>query len=457
MDLEKLKNKQIAILGFWKEGKSSLRFLRRIWVNPKNITILDSNKNVEIPNDIKKNLWKSYLDNLWSFDIFFKTPWISPYHKKILPYKEKLISNAEIFFDKYKGKIIWITATKGKSTTSTLLFKTLQKAWYSTKLVWNIWNSIFDEVDLFSGEKYDFIVYELSSYMLETIKPELFVWILWNIYPCHIDWHNNSMEVYSKAKINILINAQNIIINENFIEYLDKYFENKNIKTFGINWYYSFDDNWFYINSEKIIKNKNIILAWEHNKYNISSVIWVLDQIWDKKVFKALKEVLAIFSWLAHRQEKIWTYKWITFIDDGISTTPESTIEAIKTFWKKIWTIFIWWSDYGFTDESFANLRSFIEKYKISNIVLFIETWSRVFWDISDKMQIWEEKVLYLENNYSPKVLKTNSMEQAIKFAYENTQKWQFCLLSSASPSFSLWKWYIQKGEQFKYFVEKYS
>jgi UDP-N-acetylmuramoylalanine-D-glutamate ligase len=71
-------------------------------------------------------------------------------------------------------------------------------------------------------------------------------------------------------------------------------------------------------------------------------------------------------------------------------------------------------------------------------------------------MEVWEEIILDLDNNYSPKILKTDSMENAIKFAYKNTWNGKICLLSSASPSFSLWKSYIHKAEQFKEFMKKY-
>ena len=467
MNLEKFKNKKIAILGFGLEWKSSLRFLLKLWIELENITILDWNKNLEITEKVEKILWEKYLENLEKFDLIFKSPWISPYDKKILPFRKKLISNSEIFFENYNWKIIWVTATKGKSTVVTLIYKTLQEAEYNVKLVGNIWKPIFDEIDILWNEKYDFIIYELSSYMLETMQPKLFIWILWNIFPCHIDWHNNSMEVYKKAKTNLLKNSENIIINENFSYLIEKNIQEKNNwkksnilnkkkYTFWKTWKYNFDENCFYIWNKKIINSENIALSWEHNKFNISSVIWVLDIIKKEKNFLALEKILKNFSWLPHRQEKIGTYKWIIFIDDAISTTPESTIEAIKTFWKNIWTIFLGWSDYWFTDESFENLKNYIEEYEIPNIVLFIKTWVRVFPEDSENMKIWEEKILYLKNNYSPKILKSDSMEEAIKFAYENTKTWKICILSSASPSFSLWKNYIEKWNEFKKFAKKY-
>lgn len=455
MKIEQLKGKKIAILWFWKEWKSTLKFLKIIWV--EDITILDKNDTVLDWYNIIS--WDNYLDDLGQYDIIFKTPWISPYHPKIFPYIDKLTSNAEVFFEEYKWKIIWITATKGKSTTSTLMYEVLKEAWYKVKLVGNIWNSIFDEVNILSGEKFDYIVYELSSYMLETLKPHLFIWILWNIYPCHIDWHNNSMDVYVKAKTNLLVNAENIIINEKFVSYLNEDFNWKNIKKFWMDNFesnYYFDDIGFYVDNVLVKYNNNILLEGEHNKYNISSVIWAIDIIWDTNLYEALDDVLSWFEWLPHRQENIWTYNGITFINDSISTTPESTIEAIKRFWNNIGTIFIWGADYWFTDESFNLLKEYLIKYNIENIVLFIETWRRVFWDFSKQMNIWEVKV-YKEGEYEANVFMTKSMEEAIKFAYDNTIEWKICILSSASPSFSLWKSYVEKADEFKKYMLEYS
>ena len=177
MNATELKNKKIAILWFWKEWKSTLNFLKKIWAN--NITIHDANKDTSIDWNICKVLWENnYLENFDYYDLIFKSPWISPYNKKLERYKNKIISQAQIFFDNYEWKIIWITWTKGKSTTSTLAYETLKNEWYKVKLVWNIWNPVLDEVDIISWDTYDYIIYELSSYMLEWLNPKLYIWIL---------------------------------------------------------------------------------------------------------------------------------------------------------------------------------------------------------------------------------------------------------------------------------------
>ena len=108
--------------------------------------------------------------------LFLKALGISPYNNpELLEVKEKITSQAEILADNFEWKIIWITWTKGKSTTSTLLYEILKELWYKVKLVWNIWNPTLDEIDLLSNEKYDYIVYELSSYMLENLELNIYI------------------------------------------------------------------------------------------------------------------------------------------------------------------------------------------------------------------------------------------------------------------------------------------
>jgi len=450
MKITELKNKKIAILGYWLEWKSTENFLKRLGIS--NYKILD------------KNIDPSYLDNLDDFDIIFKTPGISPYNNpELLKVKEKLTSQAELLADNFEWKIIWITWTKGKSTTSTLLYEILKELWYKVKLVWNIWNSVLDEIDIISGEKFDYIVYELSSYMLEWLDLNIEVWLLNNIYDCHLDWHN-WRENYEVAKFNVFKNAKYKLAWRE----LESFLENK------------FNDIIFFWNdlAEFWINKDDIALNWEHNYKNISWILNILKIILKNENspiipflkgdennlstegFNPLKKVLKEFKGLPHRQENIWEYKWITFINDSIASTPESAIAAIKTFWEDIGTIFIWNEDSGF---DLTELREIIKKFKIPNIVLFPTTWEKLFWDFSKNME-FDKQYNFEDNDFKTKLFKTLSMEKAVEFAYKNTNKWEIVLLSTWAPSFNAdgpwimpWKWFIEKWEMFKEAVIKYS
>jgi len=450
MKLNQLKNlNKIAILWYAKEGSSTLNFLLKLWIDKQKITILDSHKIDNLEKNNKLIYWEIYLDNLGNFDLIFKSPWISPYNPKMSKVRDKLISQAEIFFDNYNWKVIWVTATKGKSTTSTLIYETLKEAWYKVKLVWNIWNPVLDEIDIFAGEIYDFVVYELSSYMLEMFQPKCFIAVLWNIYTDHLDWHWNSFENYKNAKLNIIKKSQNILIRDEFRNFINP-LKWQNIYTFWLNWDYSYKDWSFFIWDKFIFDDEKILLKWEHNMINICSVLWVLDILipisqpfyrkgiqgpQKEKGVEILINVLSNFSWLPHRMQNIWEYNWITFIDDAISTTPESTIEAIKTFWEKIWTIFLWWTDRWY---DFKNLGEYLKIYNIKNIVLFPETWIRILEEINK---------LNLKNL---NILETKSMKEAVEFAFKYTNNWKICLLSTASPSYFLWKNFEEKWDEFK-------
>lgn len=410
-----LKWKKIAILWYWKEWQSTYNFLVSQWVSKDLITILDQNPNTKVPQNTKAVLWNNYLNNLESFDIIFRSPWVSPYQEKLLKVKDKLTTQAYIFFEKYNWKVIWITWTKGKSTTSTLIYLMLQKAKFLVSLVWNIWKPVLEE------QHKDFVVFELSSYMLEDLKPKLFIWILLNIYPDHLQWHN-WFESYRKAKLNILENAKYKIVNSSLKKDVKDaiFYPSDNI--FYIDWK-------FFVDKKPVFDDKHIKLLWDHNKENILSVLAVAKIL--QIDYQILKEVLTEFKWLPHRLEIVWTYRWITFVDDAISTTPESTAEAIKTFWERIDTIFLGWEDRWY---DFYQLVNYIKKYNIKNVVLFPTSWEKIY--------------KLLDSNFN--ILLTDSMKEAVKFAYKYTQKWKICLLSCASPSYSLWKNYEKKWEEFK-------
>lgn len=450
MRVEDLKHKKIAILWFWKEGQSALRFLEKHGID--DITILDA---WNIPSGYEwytHKVWETYLDTLGDFEVIVKTPGISPFHKKILPFKDRCITGTEIFFSYYTGKVIGITGTKGKSTVSTLLYTCLLSAGYKVKLVGNIGTPVLDEIEKDSEEHYDYVVYELSSYMLQDFVPKLFIGVLNNIYPCHLDWHYDSLNIYKQAKLNILRNAEHQVVNGDFsmdadiaaIPWKKIYFHSKGK--------YSYTSESFYKADEKVF-SWSISLLWDHNKQNICSVIAILDTIISQAwlLEEVLWKVLPDFTWLPNRIEDIWTYEWIRFINDAIATTPESTIAAIHTFEDEIQTLFVWWQDSGF---HFDTLRKVILESNIQNIVAFPDTSEKIFPEIESR-----DYEKYFEIEIEGKLLqfiKTRSMREWVHFTYKTTLPGRLALLSCAAPSFSLWKSYIQKAEEFKKEVRGY-
>lgn len=424
-------HKNIAILWYGKEWASTLRFLQKNGILDGSITILDKNLDLKVENfNGKIIVWSWYLDHLDQYDYIFKSPWVSPYTNDLLPHKDKILTQTKLFYEFYNGKIISVTQTKWKSTTTTLIYELLKNAWHNVKIVGNIGKPVFDEIDIIH-DNYDFVVYELSSYMLEDLENHhSYISVLWNIYEDHLDWHLN-FENYSSAKKNVLKNADNILVWLHLYQKLEKNLLNRKIFTFG--WemaYYKHLWNQFFINNIHISQQIIPKIPGNHNLDNFAWVLWVCDIIGIPLWF--FSQTINHFSWLPHRLENIWTFAQITFIDDAISTTPESTIEAIKSFSQDVETIFLWWTDRWY---HFENLVKIIEQSQIKNIVLFPESGENI------------KKWLKIEDF---NILQTDNMSKAVEFAFQNTSSGKICLLSTASPSYSIWKNFEAKWDIFK-------
>jgi UDP-N-acetylmuramoylalanine-D-glutamate ligase len=449
MKLNELQNKRIAILWFWKEGQSSLRFLRAQGI--ENITVLDKDNIIEQGKNITYITGEKYLDSLGEFDVILKSPWISPFGKKTIIHRQKFISQTQLFFSNYTGKVIGITGTKWKSTISTLLYECLICAGYDVILAWNIGLPVLDEID-FNGKGHDYVICELSSYMLQDFIPNLHIWFLNNIYPCHLDWHFDSFNIYREAKLNIIRNAETKILSWDLSSDSEVISIKEEKIFFDSKWKYNYDKKSFFIDT-KSVYSWEVKLLWEHNRKNISWIIAILDYILqDKyKIHKVLERVLPVFVWLPNRIEDIGTYEGIRFINDAIATTPESTIAAINTFWDDLQTLFLWGEDSGFT---FETLRKIILNSNIQNIVAFPDTSEKIFPEVC--MRDYEQAFEIEIEGKSMQVIKTKSMKSAVDFAYKTTFSWKIALLSCAAPSFSLWNSYLDKAQEFKKEVRKY-
>jgi UDP-N-acetylmuramoylalanine--D-glutamate ligase len=435
MKLENLENKSLLILGFGKEGMSSLNFFRRIF--PKKVIGIGDRKDIKnlkpkIKNLLKKDkrlklyFGKDYLGALKNYDIIVKSPGIPP--KTIKPFlrkKQRVTSQTEIFFSNCPGKIIGVTGTKGKSTTSSLIYKVLKDNGLKVNLIGNIGKPALSF--LLSAKKNKIYVFELSSHQLLGLKKSPQIAVFLNIYPEHLDYYKNFKD-YVKAKTNIakyqtkkdvlIFNSENKIVNNIAKKSKAKKLPLKSVK----------------------IKKIESALKGDFNLQKLKAVILVgrIFDLKDKEILKAIKK----FKPLPHRLEYVGTFKGIKFYNDALSTIPEATIVALDTLGDDVQTIFLGGFDRGI---SFTNLAKRLLKSKIKNLILFHTTGEK----------IWEETLrLSKQNTY--KALLVSSMRDGVKVAYKFTQKGKICLLSTASASFTLFKDYKEKGNLFKKYVKRY-
>lgn len=444
--LEKFKDKSILILGFGKEGISSLNFFRRIF--PKKVIGIGDRKDIKnlkpkIKNLLKKDkrlklhFGKDYLKTLKNYDIIVKSPGIPP--KVIKPFLkkkssfaksyggrgQKITSQTEIFFENCPGKIIGVTGTKGKSTTSSLIYKVLKDNGLKVNLIGNIGKPALSF--LLTAKPDNIYVFELSSHQLLGLRKSPQIAVLLNIFPEHLDYYKNFKD-YVKAKTNIvkyqskkdflIFNSENKIVNKIVKKSKAKKLPLKSVK----------------------IKKIESALKGDFNLQKLKAVILVgrIFDLEDKEILKAIKE----FKPLPHRLEYVGTFRGIKFYNDALSTIPETTIAALDTLGNNVQTIFLGGLDRGI---SFTNLAKRLLQSKIKNLILFHTTGER----------IWEE-TLRLSKKNTYKAFLVSNMRDGVKMAYKFTQKGKICLLSTASPSFTLFKDYKEKGNLFKKYVKRY-
>ena len=208
--INKLKDKNIAILGFGREGKSTYRFIRKYLINEK-ITIIDK---VDIKKDNKKmflddkNVFfvsgEDYLNDLAKYDIIIKSPGISLNKIDTTLFNDKISSQMELLLSVAKDKVIGVTGTKGKSTTSSLIYEILKNK-YKVVLAGNIGKPIFD-LDL--DEKIDYFVLEMSSHQLEYLDIAPHIGIILNLFQDHLD-HAGTIEHYHEIKMHMFTKQGN--------------------------------------------------------------------------------------------------------------------------------------------------------------------------------------------------------------------------------------------------------
>jgi len=384
----------------------------------------------------------SYLDGLEFCDkIIYTAPAAKNLEKKFGHDKDfwaKATTIQHIFFQEVRSKnIIGVTGTKGKGTTSTLIYEMLKAFGKRVFLGGNIGVPVLDFVRDVSPD--DWVVLELSNFQLYnlTYSPHIAVCLM--IVPEHMDWHPN-IDEYAEAKANLFRHQkpEDIAIYFADNEYSAKiasYSPGKKIPFFRRPGAYM-DDAKVMVDGSEIIDKSEIKLLGEHNLQNICAAltaVWQVEQNRD-----AARRALASFSGLEHRLEFAGEIDGVKYIDDSFGTAPETTIVAIKAF-EQPKVIILGGSDKG------ADFTALAQEIKNSNVRQAI-----IIGQITDK-------ITQALNNAGFTAITTglSSMTEIVDKARELAEPGDVVLLSTGAASFGMFKNYKDRGEQFKQAVAK--
>ncbi|MCX6789682.1 MAG: UDP-N-acetylmuramoyl-L-alanine--D-glutamate ligase [Candidatus Gribaldobacteria bacterium] len=441
MKLENLENKNILILGLGKEGIDSYLALRKIFphkilavADKKELKYFDKKVQTILAKDknLKKYFGNNYLNKAGEYDLIIKAPGISCKELGSL----QTTSQAEIFFDNFPGLIIGVTGTKGKGTTSGLIYQILKTARLKAFFLGNVGNPVMQY--LLNAKPDHIAVYEISAQQLRDLKKSPQIAVFLNLFSDHLDYFTNFQE-YAKAKANIAIHqTKNDLLVYNGQEPLVKKIASQS-KARQV----TFNKAKLKI-VENIINLKEIPLQGEFNYLNVLAAVLATTpfNIQKEKIKKAIKT----FQNLPHRLEFVGKYQGIEFYNNSMATVPETTILDLKTFSNKKISLIIGGSDKG---SDYSLLAKEIAKSSVKNLIILGQGTGQ---KIVNKLE---------GGNLLPKrkevpSFQAQSMEEAVRICYQQTPKDGICLLSPASASFNMFKDYQNRGEQFKKWVKKY-
>lgn len=445
----KFKGKKVAILGLGKENKPLLDFLIK---NDADITVCDKEK-INLPfKKIKTRFGKNYLKNLTDFEIIFRTPGISYLQPEIQKAKENgvLVSSAtKLFFDLCPAKIIGVTGSKGKSTTATLIFEILKQKFQSQGLEssvylgGNIGRPVFSFLDKIKPT--DWVILELSSFQLQDLHKSPHIAVVLNIFPEHQDYHN-SIKEYFKAKENIVRHQKEsdlAVINlEN--SPARTFAKLTKARVFGFSKKERPVSNCFIRDHYIVLKlngkeirvcsKKEIKLLGEHNLENILAA--VLASYLAGAEAEMIRQAIRNFSGLPHRLEFVAEINGIKYINDSHSTTPESTVSAIKSFNEPIILIFGGRGKGGDYDKIINEIK---ENRNIKMVIL-----------IGELAKVLEKRFLAKVSSVKIINLGKKPMSEIVKTTQKEAEKGDVVLFSPGATSFDMFKNATKRGEKFK-------
>ncbi len=417
------KDKNIAVLGKGVEGQSSAKYLSS---KGAKVTVLDKDN-------------EKYLDNLDQYDLIVRSPGIRPDLLKVN--SAKITSQTKLFFDLCPCPIIGVTGTKGKGTTSTLIYEMLKKEGMDAYLGGNIGKPPLDFLDKLNTRSA--VVLELSSFQLQDLTKSPHIAVMLMTTSEHLDWHKDVKE-YVEAKRNILKNqvpGDFAIINRDYPASLesDVYSEGK---VFYVSRERAGYDGCF-ISDNKItvqikeqsydlISTKEILLPGKHNLENVcaATMAATLFGVWKENIISVLKT----FKGLEHRLELVRTVKGVRYYDDSFSTTPETAIAAIEAF-KEPEILILGGSS---KNSDFTELGKVISSKKnIKAIIGIGKEWPKIRSKINKK-----SKILFVEG--------AENMNKIVLAASKIAKEGDVVLLTPACASFDMFKNYKDRGEQFK-------
>ena len=386
-----------------------------------------------------------YLSDL-EVDIIFRTPGMSFNLPELTAARKKGIavtSEMEVFFDLCPATIFAVTGSDGKTTTTTLIAEMLKKQGKTVHVGGNIGNPLLPEIDNIKPE--DFVVVELSSFQLISMRKSPDVAVVTNVAPNHLDIHKD-MDEYVEAKKNIILhqnafsrtvlNYDNEITNS-FKEYVRGQSLGFSMERRVKNGAWLDESGYLHMSyrgiDAPIMHRNDIAILGDHN---VENYLTAISAVWGYVSTENIRKVAKEFAGVEHRIEFVREKDGVKYYNDSIASSPTRTIAGLKAFDKKV-ILLAGGYDKHIPFEPMA-------PYITSKVKLLL---------LCGPTAVAIEAAVMSDENYSdgcPEIIKTASLEESIKLAHSRAVSGDIVTLSPACASFDAFPNFAARGKFFK-------
>lgn len=420
MHIRELQGKAVCVLGYGREGRATLAALKEHAPGAR-ITIADRDPTVQAEGPYPLQTGEEWLRGLSAFDVVIKSPGIPPL-PELEAVRGKLTNATQIFLDTVRSAgatVVGVTGSKGKSTTASLIAAVLQAGGKDCHLVGNIGVPALSHLD--RANEGTIFVMEMSSYQLMdlTVSPEIAV--VTSFFPEHLDYHG-SLANYMEAKKHITkFQAQG-----DYVFYDASSPGAAEIAEAGraIRVGCREEDSASRIDETQLIGR--------HNLRNCALASMVAEHFRVER--QTVRTALRRFRGLPHRLQSLGIHHSIEWVDDAISTTPESAAQALEALGDRVGTIILGGQDRGI---EFQLLGEAVARSAVNTVILLPDTGGKIRRSIE---AAGAKGIAFYE---------ARDMQEVVEIAKKHTPKGRICLLSTASPSYNMFKNFEEKGEEF--------
>ena len=442
-----LRGKKIAVFGLGVSNRPLVRLLLEFGCD---VVGCDRTSREKIDDEVleleqsgcKLSLGECYLDGLEA-DLVFRTPGMHPGNpalEKLRAMGAQVTSEMEVFFEVCPCRILAVTGSDGKTTTTTLISEMLKAAGYTVWLGGNIGTPLLPLVR--QMQESDFAVVELSSFQLMDMRRSPSVAVVTNLAPNHLDVHKD-MDEYVEAKKNIfrfqgagdklILNADNAITDSFTGNGTTRRFSRRS-RTDGA-WV---QDGVIYCGDRVVLNTADILIPGVHNIENYMAAILAVEGLVDDEV---IRRVAKTFGGVEHRIELVRIKDGVRFYNDSIASSPSRTIAGLRSFEQKVILIAGGYDKHIPYDVMGPEVCAHVKKLFLGGAT-------------GPQIRAAVENSPEYVPGY-PEIVDCADFEAAVRAAAASAREGDVVLMSPASAAFDQFKNFMVRGEFYKKIVRE--